>query len=64
MELSDQWEVPFVQKAGSQLIEVTAGKHFVIETSPAGEEILDEVVPEGKVWMVNIAIFVKEFDAE
>jgi len=37
-----------------------AGKRLKIETSPGGEEILDEEVPAGKSWKIRIAVSVEE----
>lgn len=52
-----------VRKDGDGTFEVTAGKHLKIETSPRGEEILNVVVPEGKVWTVTVSVRVIETDA-
>lgn len=51
-----------VRKDGDGTFQVTAGKHLRIETSPKGEEILDVVVPEGKVWTVTVSVRVIEED--
>jgi hypothetical protein len=51
-----------VRKDGDGTFQVTAGKHLKIETSPGGEEILDVIVPEGKVWTVTLSVRVIEED--
>lgn len=49
--------------SGSGTVEATAGQHFKIETTPDGVEVLDAVVPEGKLWKVNkIDISIEEID--
>ena len=45
------------------VLTVAAGKHLKIETSPAGVDVLDAVVPEGKQWNVTITVHVVETDA-
>jgi hypothetical protein len=52
-----------VKLAGAETFEVPAGKTLKIETSPRGEEYLNETVPEGKVWEVSIYVDIKEMDA-
>lgn len=44
-------------------VELSAGQHLKIETSPGGEELLDVVVPAGKVWSVVINVETLEGDA-
>jgi len=46
--------------SGSGNVEVTGGKHLKIETTPGGLDILDAVVPEGKMWKVKIDISIEE----
>ena len=46
--------------SGSESITLMAGKRLKIETSPGGEEILDEEVPAGKSWKIRIAVSVEE----
>ena len=41
---------------------VTHGKYLRIETTPGGEDILNERVPNGKKWTVTINIDVVEID--
>lgn len=45
---------------GTATFIVEAGKRFVIETSPGGKEILDQLVPAGKVWTVTLQIAITE----
>lgn len=47
-------------KIGSDEFDMAAGKTLKIETSPAGEEILNEEVPAGKSWHVTISISISE----
>jgi hypothetical protein len=49
--------------SGDQTIELEAGIHLKIETSPNGEELLDAIVPAGKVWEISVKIVVKETNA-
>lgn len=41
----------------------TAGQSVKLETSPAGQDIIDEEVPAGKVWRVYLSITINEEDA-
>lgn len=52
-----------VTKAGSGVVVVTAGQSLKIETTPAGEEMLDAEVPAGKVWTATVSVHVVETDA-
>lgn len=52
-----------IDRQGQATISLAAGKHLKIETSPGGEELLDAVVPSGKVWEADIAVYVKETNA-
>jgi len=52
-----------VRKDGDDTFQVPAGKHLKIKVSPKGEEMLDVVVPEGKVWTVTVSVRVIETDA-
>ncbi len=44
-------------------IVIAAGQSLRIETSPGGAEILDVVVPPGKVWTVTSGVDIDEEDA-
>jgi len=46
--------------SGSGEVEVSGGKHLKIETTPDGLDILDAVVPGGKLWKVKIDISIEE----
>ena len=48
---------------GADTFTVAAGKKLSIETSPRGEEMLSETVPQGKVWEVQIVVDIIETDA-
>ena len=41
-------------------IVVSGGRHLKIETGPDGVEVLDEAVPEGKVWEARILVNIVE----
>ncbi len=40
-----------------------AGTSFSIETSPGGEEVLIDTVPEGKKWEIDVNVHIEETDA-
>ena len=46
----------------SGTVVLPAGKKFKIETSPSGEELVNETVPAGKVWKISIGIKVLQED--
>jgi len=50
-------------KQGSGMVTATAGQILSIETSPAGEELLNAEVPAGKVWQVTVNVSIQETDA-
>lgn len=52
-----------VRKDGDGTFQVTEEQHLKVETSPGGEEILDVIVPKGKVWTVTVSVRVIEEDA-
>lgn len=52
-----------IRKHGEEVFTVAAGKRLKIEITPAGEEILDVVVPEGKVWQATIRVQITEKNA-
>ena len=52
-----------VRKSGGESFVVTAGKSLKIETSPRGDDIMDEEVPDGKKWDVSVSVQVTETDA-
>jgi len=45
---------------GSTSVSLAAGKNLKIETSPAGEELLNADVPAGKTWAVTVNVYVQE----
>jgi len=51
------------QATGSETLIVVAGQSLKIETSPMGEEILDEECPIGKVWSITVGVVINEADA-
>lgn len=60
INLVDKSTPAWTGKDGVGTFTVPAGKSLKIETSPKGETILDEVVPEGKTWQVTISISIVE----
>jgi hypothetical protein len=48
---------------GEQSFSIAAGQSLTIETSPAGEDILDTETPGGKVRNVFIKVIISEVDA-
>ena len=48
---------------GFGAFDLAAGKHLKIKTSPRGTDLLDAVVPEGKVWTVRVNVSIREEDA-
>lgn len=51
-------------RRGTDSFTLAAGKILKIETTPAGEDILEAEVPAGKQWSLSIAINIVETDAE
>lgn len=43
---------------GYDTVSVVSGKHLVIETSPAGEELLDFEIPAGGPWNVTVNVHI------
>ena len=60
MELSNKSQEAHTKYAGRDTVTLSAGQTLKIETSPNGEEILNEIVPEGKTWVVDIDLKVTE----
>ena len=63
IELKAIYPTGTIVKSGGGTFEVSSGKSIKIETSPGGVTYLNEVVPSGKKWTVNISIQVKVEDA-
>ena len=63
MDFDEQILLAATQRIGNTSFEVTAGKSLKIETSPAGEGIIDETVPAGKKWLVDVWLKIREVDA-
>lgn len=61
--LSEETRTAKTVRQGSDSFTLAAGKILKIETSPDGEEILNETVPTGKVWTVIVSVHVREVDA-
>lgn len=45
-----------------EVIDLVAGKHYKIETFPAGSEILDYLVPVGKSAIITTFVRIEETD--
>lgn len=54
---------PKVHKDGNDTITLPPGKTMKIETSPDGEEIMNETVPAGKQWTITVGVHIVETDA-
>ncbi len=63
IELNEEPVSARTLKRGDGSFTMAAGKTLKIETSPAGEELLEVEVPEGKQWSVSIFVSVVETDA-
>lgn len=48
---------------GDDVVEMPAGQHLKVETTPAGEELLDYEIPAGKVGAVTVYVEVVLSDA-
>lgn len=47
---------------GTMETALPAAKRFTIESSPAGEEFFNQVVPTGKQWVVRVDLSIVETD--
>ncbi len=62
--LQEQMYTPRVVKYGNATFAVVAGQRLKIETTPAGEEILNVECPAGKVWnVIRVIVEITETDA-
>jgi len=52
-----------VRSGHEATIAVSAGQSIKIETSPSGEELLNETCPAGKMWTAQIIVEITETDA-
>lgn len=48
---------------GASEVSASAGQVFKIETTPGGEEVLNETVPAGKAWSIHVSVHIEESDA-
>ena len=63
MELQETANYPAARSlSDSDVLVLPAGKRLLIETSPSGEEVLNEQVPVGKTWHVTVSVVVSETD--
>jgi len=62
MYFDEQILLAATQRVGNTSFEVTAGKSLKIETFPAGEEIINETVPAGKKWLLDVWLKIREVD--
>jgi len=60
MEFVKKVEPEVITYLGKGHFGVSGGKHLKIETTPGGEEILNEKVPSGKKWIVTISLAIVE----
>ena len=63
MDLSEAAAAACILRVGECDGELVAGTHLKVETSPAGDEMLDYVVPAGKVAHVRVSVAITETDA-
>ncbi len=61
--LAEETRTAKTAKFGNDTFSLTAGKVLKIETSPDGEEVLNETVPSGKTWSVTVSVYIREVDA-
>lgn len=62
--LEDHAHTAKLVKAGHDAaIEVSAGMHLRVETSPGGEDVLDAECPAGKAWVAKVTVEIIETDA-
>jgi len=62
MNLTENSHPAYILMAGSEEVEIAAGKSLKIETSSQGEEILDVVCPTGKKWSARVIVEIVETD--
>ena len=62
MELTKTTQPAKTVYVGVTNLGMSAGKYLKVETTPNGEEILNDVVPTGKQWTVQIRVDVVEID--
>lgn len=58
-----EWPQKLVRSGQADFFPMTVGKNLKIETSPGGEELLNETCPAGKAWSVRIIVEIEETDA-
>jgi len=61
--LAERARTAATMKYGGTEVSCPAGRSLKIETSPAGEDLLDAECPAGKVWTVRIDVQITETDA-
>ncbi len=57
------WPSKVVKSGKEDAIAIPAGRSLRIETSPDGEELLDEMCPPGKLWTARVIVEITETDA-
>ena len=60
MELVDTSSPAKTLRTGRQTVIIPSGKSLKIETTPDGEEVLNEEVPAGKIWTVRLDVEIVE----
>jgi len=62
-ELIDDSITAVAQYKSSGNVDLVAGQHCKIESSPMGIDYADWVCPAGKVWTISIGVSIIETDA-
>ena len=64
IELTDHPYTAKVIKSGmDEGISIPVGSALTVETTPGGQEILNETCPSGKVWVARVIVEITETDA-
>lgn len=62
MDLTNQEHPARTLKRGKQTINVPSGKRLKIRVAPDGDMVLNETVPIGRKWSVDLSISIIESD--
>ena len=62
MDLNEKEVTAKTRKYGTDEVACPAGRSLKIETSPGGDDILDEECPAGKEWVVRVSVEIIETD--
>lgn len=47
---------------GQGVFTIVGGKYLKIESTPDGQEVLNEIVPQGKKWVISVSLLITEVD--